>query len=319
MRVACRLCWAVIALFLWFGVAKAEVLDRIVANVNGHIILYSELLDSIHALEKVSPEIKRDEQTQMSRVEHEVLQQMIRERLTEDEVKRLKIVVTDHEVDEALGKIRQESGATESQMEALLQQQGKSIKQLRSDIKKQLEHRRLLDRVLKSKIVITDAQVDAYLKTGSVSGEARPRLAIIFIPSTENGRGKDADAAEKQARDVLNRLKGGADFGKMAREYSKGPSAEDGGDIGFISASELAAPIQNAIRGLGANQMTDVVKGNGGCYIIKVLDVERKTQNPTDPDLREKVRNKLFHEEMNRRFEEWVKDLESRAFIQISL
>ena len=52
---------------------------------------------------------------------------------------------------------------------------------------------------------------------------------------------------------------------------------------------------------------------------MKIMDFENKTMNKSDPATREKVRKTLFEQEVNRKFEEWVHDLESKAFIQISL
>ncbi len=52
---------------------------------------------------------------------------------------------------------------------------------------------------------------------------------------------------------------------------------------------------------------------------MKILDIASKKVSKSDPDLREKVRRTLYDQEVNRKFDEWVHDLESKAFIQISL
>ena len=61
------------------------------------------------------------------------------------------------------------------------------------------------------------------------------------------------------------------------------------------------------------------MQGPGGYYIVKIYDFGGRTVAKSDPDLREKVRRSLYEQEVNRKFEEWVHDLESKAFIQISL
>ena len=76
------------------GLVRAETLDRIVAVVNGDIILYSELQEQIRLLAKMSPELKMDDPVKRAQIEREVLQQMIRDRLADEEIRRLKIVVT---------------------------------------------------------------------------------------------------------------------------------------------------------------------------------------------------------------------------------
>ncbi len=105
----------------------------------------------------------------------------------------------------------------------------------------------------------------------------------------------------------------------MARQYSKGPAAQEGGDIGYMTAEELAPFIAQGIKGLGKGQTSGLVQGPGGIYILKILDVDHDKLSKSDPAMREKVRQHLYQQEVNRKFQEWVHDLESKAFIQISL
>ena len=311
-----------IVLTLWAGAAWGETLDRIVAVVNGDVILYSELQEKVRQVEKISPESKPADATLQPQFERQVLNQIIQERLTEQEVRRMKIAVSDREVDAAVDSLKRENNFTDAQFEYVVQQGGQTIEQFRSGIKKELERSRLLERVLKSKTVITDEQVDAYLKnakTDEGNTKERLRLSIIFLPTSEGAQGKDADDVEKLAREIHRRLKGGGDFAKLAKEYSKGPAPEEGGDIGYIAAEELAPDIASAVRGLNANDVSEVVKAPAGYYIVKVVDVQREKLDSGDSSARDKARRALFQREMSRKFEEWIKDLEARSFIQVSL
>ncbi len=65
--------------------------------------------------------------------------------------------------------------------------------------------------------------------------------------------------------------------------------------------------------------MTELLKTPTGFFIIKVLDVQKTKQAAVDAEAREKARRQLFQSEMSKKFEDWVRDLEARAFIQISL
>ena len=302
-----------------FGPVRADTLDRIVAVVNGEIILYSELKDQVRVLEKMSPDLKTDDPSKRAQIEREILQQMIRDRLADEEIRRLKIAVSSRDVDDAVESIKQENRFTDAQLDYMIQQQGQTRAQFRDGIKKEIERSRLVDRVLKSKTIITQEQVDAYLNTDRASFSERRRLAIIFIPFPEGADARKTEEIDKLGRDVMTRLKGGTDFSKVAREYSKGPAAQEGGDLGYIATSELAPPIEAATRGLKPNEMTDLIKTPSGYFILKVLDVQKEKQASVDPNAREKARRQLLQIEMNRKFQDWVRDLESRAFIQISL
>jgi peptidyl-prolyl cis-trans isomerase SurA len=243
---------------------------------------------------------------------------MVQERLTEQEMKRLKITVTPKDIENALDGIKRENRVSDAQFEQALKQQGQTLEQFRESIKKQMERSRLLERAVKSKIVVSDAQVDAFLKSGQGAIKEKRRVAVIFLPSSAEKADKGS-GTEKLVADLHARLKAGEDFGKLAREYSKGPGADQGGDIGFVEASELAPPMEAATRNLRPNEISQVVSVPTGFYILKLLDVQKERLDPSDTTAREKVRKFLGNQEMERKYSEWVQELEKRAFIQLSL
>ena len=314
----CLLC-----LFLAGEVARAETIDRIVAVVNDDIILYSELQDQVKLLKESSPGIKLDTQAEREQFEREVLQRMIQTRLAEQEIKRLKINVSEHDVDAAVDRFKQENGFTDDQLKYVLQQQGETLERFRDDIKRQLERARLIERVLKSKTVITDEQVDSYLQgQGSaqptVSTNEKRHLAVIFLPVRNASQ---TDQVEQLANKIHKQLKDGENFSKLAKQYSQGPAAEDGGDIGFIAATDLAPAIASATQGLSANQITDVLKTPQGYYIVKVVEIQSEQQkvSNTSTMARDKARNVLFQQEIDRKYEQWIKELMDKSFIQVNL
>jgi len=307
--------------FLWIFACPAvfaETVDKIVANVNGDIILYSELKARIRILEKENPDFRTDDPGKRRQIEREVLNLLVREKLTEQEVKRLKITVSDRDVDAAVDNVKQEGHLTDTQFEYLLQQEGQTLAQFRETVRRRLERNRLLDRVLKSRTIVTDDQVDAFLKTEDVVWRDHRRLAVLFIPIPDNGPEK-AGAAEKKVRELHDRLKAGADFAEMVRAHSKGPAIEEGGDIGFMESSELAKPVEAATRHLKPGEVTEVIRAPAGFYIFKVLELRRERPDQGDPETREKARRLLLQRELDRKFAEWIGDLERRAFIKISL
>lgn len=305
---------------LAFKAARAETVDRTVANVNGEIILYSEVQKEIKDIEKNTPIPELSDPAKRPEIERQVLEQMIRQKLADREVERLKVVVGNPEVDLGIRQFLEQHHATMEQLENNLKANGTTMEKFREQMKKQMERDRLLERVLKSKVVISDQQVDAYLKGEkgeSTSTAQKFHLALIMLPVGDKS-GKPEEV-EKTGRDILEKIKGGADFKTLARQYSKGPAAQDGGDLGYLAAEELAPFIAQGIQNLKTGQVSGLVQGPGGYYILKVVDIDSKKVSKTDPALREKVRRTLYEQEVNRKFEEWVHNLESKAFIQISL
>ncbi|MGV8073304.1 MAG: peptidylprolyl isomerase [Syntrophobacteraceae bacterium] len=301
-----------------FGTCQAETVDKIVATVNGEIILLSELKERMAAIDKAAPDYKAADAREQAARELQVLHGIIQERLAEAEVRRLKISVSNSELDSGIQTIKEQNKLTDEQLAYQIKEAGKTLDQFREEIRKQMERSRLVDRVLKSKIVVTDQQIDAYLKSESAVNADSRRLAIIFLPS-ESPTGKEAEAAEKQAQEIHGRIKAGADFAQMAREYSKGPAAQEGGDIGFIAEDELSPSMKKVVSDLKPNDMSNVVKGAGGYYIVKLLDVRKENKDAADDATRQKIRRELLQKELSSKYAEWLQELESRAFIQISL
>ena len=326
--------------------ASAETLERIVAVVNGDIILYGDILEQINTVEKGKPSVNLQDPAVKAKLEREILQTLIRQRLADQEVKRLKILAAKSEVDKTIEDIRRENGGlTEEQFELLLARDGMDIKKFREKLRQDMERKKLMERVVRSKIVITESQIDARLQSQPVqpdqplrmpntpstptssNAKGKRHLAMIFLPVAENARGDAIAKTEKQAHKIRDSLKGGEDFAKLAKEYSHGPGAAAGGDIGLVAADELAPEIEKGIRGLSEGDVSEVAKTSSGFYILKILGVSKESAaSPQQPspsrepgNPREMVRRQLFMEELGRKYEEWIQDVEKKAFIKITL
>jgi peptidyl-prolyl cis-trans isomerase SurA len=312
--------WVMLAGFLLSPLASAaETLDWIVAVVNNDVILNSELEERLDALKKTSPELASLEPKDSEAFRREVLQQMIRERLAEQEVKRLQVSVSDAEVARAIETVKAQNNLTDAQLEYLLSQEGQTMADFRDKVRRDMERSRLIERVVKSKTVITDEQVDQYLAREGIGGEERRRLAVILLPFDGNASPDETEQVKARAEDIRRRALAGEDFAQLAREHSKGPAAREGGDIGFISVRDMAPPLERATRDLPPGGISEVVRTPGGFYILKVIEVEREKGDPSDANTKERVRRLLFEEEVNRKYEAWIRDLERRAFIEVHL
>ena len=285
----------------------AETLERTVAVVNGDIILYGDVLEQLKLQEKLHAAVNLQSPEEKSRLEREMLQSMIRQRLAEQEVKRLKIVVTKGEVDSALADILQKNGGlTEAQFDAALAREGTNAKQFREKLKKEIERAKLMERAVKSKIVITEAQIDARMNdrttcthpaypSGPTDCQHKPyaprRCCRQATPGddlparSQGARADTVSQTEKQARKIHGKLKDGGDFAKLAREHSHGPGAADGGDIGYVGADELAPEIEKGIHSLSVGAVSEVIKTSSGFYILKILEArsERHRQRRRRP------------------------------------
>lgn len=309
---------AVCVMLMVPGAVHPKTADWIVAVVNDDVILNSELQRRVEGVVKAAGQLR--EAPPLGPVESlrkEILRQMIHEKLAAQEVARLKITVSDSEVEEALESIQKSNNVNRQQLEAMLREEGRSLEDFKKTIRQDMERARLIERVLKSKTVITDEQVHDALRRQVRSPDEERHLAVIFLsaPSAPEAR----QAVRLKAQDILNRIRKGESFADLARAYSQGPGAEHGGDIGTIKAKDMTPGLEQATRDLQPGQVSEVLESANGFYVVKLVDVKRPAPGAVDEKLKEKVRRELFQLEVNKKYDQWIRDLETKSFIQIHL
>ncbi|WP_082971791.1 SurA N-terminal domain-containing protein [Rheinheimera sp. SA_1] len=132
---------------------------------------------------------------------------------------------------------------------------------------------------LASTIKVTDADVEAYYQAQSArySTEERRRVSHILLESAEEDK-----AVAAKAEDLLKQLQQGADFAALAKQHSADTvSAENGGDLDFITKDVMEPEFENAVYALAkAGDLSGVVKTSFGYHVIKLTEIEAGTVKP---------------------------------------
>nr|WP_264357635.1 peptidylprolyl isomerase [Halothermothrix orenii] len=123
---------------------------------------------------------------------------------------------------------------------------------------------------------------------------------------------------EKEAREILNELENGADFGEMAKEYSTGPSSKNGGDLGYFGKGRMVPEFEEAAFALKVGQISDPVKTQYGYHIIKVEDKVEEGITPFD-EVKDKIKNNLLQQKQQTAWNNFLKELRDKAEIEIKL
>ena len=304
-----------------FSAQAAQIVDRIVAVVNEDIILLSDLNQRLKPYtDRIdSAGYSEEQRKQMTyKVREDMINRMIEEKLTDQEISRLQIEVTDEEINKTLERIKEVNYYTDQDLRDALQREGLTMEAYRKDLKEQLLRTKLVNEQVRSKIVITNADVQAYYENhrAQYKGETRVHLRNILMKLPPNPDAQEAEAVRQRMQQVLDRLKQGESFADLAERYSESPVASEGGDLGEFSLNTLAPEIKSAVAELSAGGVTPILETDQGLQVFQVEKVSH-TGGKSLAEATPEIQDKLFNEIVNKRFQSWLEDLRSRSHIKI--
>jgi peptidyl-prolyl cis-trans isomerase SurA len=160
----------------------------------------------------------------------------------------------------------------------------------------------------------TEADLDAALELEANRPVEMLTLAELALPYAERGEA-ETDAL---AQDLHRRLVQGADFAALAREYSRSASAERGGTIEPMPATQLPPSFRTQVLLLSPGQVTRPLPISGGVAIVKLVSIRQvrpDTPPADDPEARAALRERLFSERITSFGEGYLQELLGDALI----
>jgi parvulin-like peptidyl-prolyl isomerase len=301
------------------GVASAEVVERIVAKVNGEIITLSELeLEVQQAIERLGPAATPEEELKRrTELQKQILDRMIDNKLVIQVAEERGLKVPARYFDEWKKNVMDQMKiTTEEDFLRQVELQGTTVDAL----KKQFEEGLLVQEVRRmevdSKVSVSEPEIQERYRQhiADYTEPAKIRLREIvvkFDSATEVEEGQ-------KIRQILQEIKQGADFAEMARMHSESSSRDAGGDLGFFNKGELTEALDSAAFALEPGQVSDVIRMESAFYLIKV---EEKTEEKVKPiaEVRSEVADAIFQEKMSVQLERYVKQLRERAIVEVRL
>jgi peptidyl-prolyl cis-trans isomerase SurA len=302
----------ILSLGLFLGISsctKKEAAGDVMAEVNGRKILRSEV-DKYYKLQvgQVSEQQKPSTEQEAS-LRLSILDVLIQRRIELQRAEKLGLVSTDDEVDSKLNEMK--SSYTEEKFQEELKKQGQTLDDLKRDIRDNLTIEKLLNKEVKSKITISDADLTNYYNSHKAEfNRVEPGYdlaQIIVYTAAMPGASRPASDQDPRRRIqvIYNRLQSGEDFGGVAARYSEhADTASSGGRMGIIPESSIRsmdAGTRDAILKIKAGEMTGIIavvnpaSGQPAGYrIVKLLGKEPAGQRDlSDPRVQQWIRDQL--------------------------
>ena len=286
--------------------AATHLEDRIVAVVNAELIMLSEVQRELAPeLERLRTHYKGDELAQRIKLaEYMALTRMIERRLQLQEAKTKGIDVSEQEIRQTLQQMKQQGERVDERDPAT-----------QGNIRDQLMLLRVVDREVRSGIMVGDAEVKRYYTEHQDRFALPEEYTLSQILIQPRAPDRTAEALEK-AQLALAELKRGRAFEDVALRLSDGPNASQGGRLGLVRQGELTPAIERAIAPLPPGAITGVVETSEGFHIVRVDGRTPKQFRPFD-EVKFEIQGLVFQQKSEDFFQSWLVNLKNKAYIEI--
>jgi peptidyl-prolyl cis-trans isomerase SurA len=307
--------WIAAGAFLAASPASPDevLVDGIAAQVGEGVVLFSEVLAMVAEGEKQMRAAGAPED-QIAMLRAQGLERMIEDKLIRNEVKRMEMYASDEEVDGTIAMIASDNGLTPEQLERSVRAKNVDFDDYREQIKEKIEYQKVLQVALMPRIEVEETAVrrlyDQRFKDQPEGGDqVHLRQLLVAV-----GPDKDADAACAEVSAAAERIAAGESFEAVASEVSVA-APEQGGDIGWLHASSLAAWMAELVAKLEPGEVSPVNRQPFGCNLLKL--VERRAFEPVSfetamPQLYREIQQMMMESE----FVVWMEELRERTYIQ---
>jgi peptidyl-prolyl cis-trans isomerase SurA len=302
--------------------SPGDLVDRVAATVDGEVVTLSEIE------ERAASELRRADVLPQGKERDEAhdralrraFDQIVSEKLLEKQAKALQLEVTETQVDAAIEDIKTRNHFDDDQLERALEGQGLDRKVFRAQIRRELESYQVMQAKVRGRVKVTDDDLKNYYQTHPQEFGGEPELHVrhIFLPLPEGAPKAEEAKVRGAAERVLQRLRTGEDFAKVAKEVSKGPSAEDGGDLGWLRRGTIQKALEDAAFALKDGQISGIVHAGPGLHIVKV-EARRVGGARSFDDAKEEIRNRLLDEQVSATRQQVLDELRKGAVVEVKV
>jgi peptidyl-prolyl cis-trans isomerase SurA len=299
----------------------AAVVDRIVAVVNDDIITQHDLETTIRPyLENTkeqgfSPEMQRQA---IARLRKDALDTLIENKLTDQEVKRYNIAVSEEEIDQQIAQIKQANSVTDEDIRAMLADRKMTTEGYRKDIKGMLQRTKLVNREVTSRVVITKEEIKAYYEKNiaKYGGSRKYHLWNLFAKLPRNAGPAERQEAQALLQAVLAEIKQGRSFEDIARASGAGAGGLQGSDLGLYRVEELTPQLREVVKSMPAGSVSPIVESEFGYQVVFVQQITETAGRPL-AEVEPEIQETLYRESVDGKIKAWITELRRRSHIKI--
>jgi parvulin-like peptidyl-prolyl isomerase len=300
------------SLLLGTATVQAEIIERVIAQVNGEIITQTEFQSRQLAAAQAA-RVTPDKVSQFLRDNNaKILQEAIDDILLVQRAEDAGLHLPAAYINDVIDGIKKENHIeSDAQFQEQLQHEGMTFEELKRNIERSILRRQILNRDIEGKIAVTESEAQAeydkqkagYTKPATVS------LREILIKE----QGGDTLA---RAQEILARARKGEDFESLARSHSASATKATGGDLGKLAHGDMNPELEKIAFALPVGAISDLIPVGGGYRILKVVEKAETSVVPFD-QAKDAIKKRLMDDRGAREYDTYLKDLRQKAVVDL--
>ena len=253
------------------GAARAQDVQRIVAIVNDEVVSRYDVEQRIQLV--ISTSRLGDTKQVRRRLRQQVLRGLIDESLQAQAARRYSVRVNKSDMDRAYSYIEQQNKVPRGGLGRFMEANRIPKSALEAQLRAEISWSKLVRRRLARNVQIGDEEIDEVLaRLKANAGRSEQKISEIFLPIDSPEQEIDVRRA---SAGLLRQLRGGATFAAMARQFSRGATAIQGGAVGWVQPGQLAAALDQAIANMQVGAISEPVRAGGGYYLLQLHERRR--------------------------------------------
>ena len=303
------------------------VVEEIIARINNQIVTRAEYLRSKETLKQ---EAQQQDPSNAEKIiaerDKDVLRDLIDQQLLLEKGKDLGITA-DTEVIKRLDEMRKEMHMDSMEdLEKAATSQGISYEDFKQNLKNQIITQQVISKEVGSRMNVSKDELQQFYDDhkSQLEQPEQIRLSELLISTDKDKKDKNPPADETQlvaaaqakADDLLAQLRKGASFEDLAKKNSDGPTAAQGGDLGYFKRATLAKELEEKTFAMKPGDVSDVIRTKQGFVILKVAEHQQAGVPPLS-QIEGKVQDALYMQKLQPALRAYLQKLREEAFIDI--
>jgi len=291
--------------------------EGMVARVNDQIITKSDYDRAMTELDQDGRQ-RGESMQEMATARKDLLRNLIDQQLWLSKGKELDIT-GETELVKKLDEIRKQYNLESmDDLEKAAQEQGVSFEDFKANIRNGIITQEVMRQEVGEKIQMTPGEVERYYEAHKqdYTQPESERLGEILISTGTGDDPAKVAAAKAKADDIEARLSAGGDFAQLARSFSEGTTAAEGGDLGVYKRGQLPKVLEDKTFDLKTGQYTDPILTRQGYIILKVMQHTSGGPRPFK-DVQEDVEEAYYMTLMEPAIRAYLNKMRDEAFIEV--